>query len=54
MQDKSVQVDGNVSFENAVKMKAAGADNYVLGSSGLFLKDMSIAQAAAKMRQCIE
>ncbi len=54
MQDKSVQVDGNVSFENAIKMKQAGADNYVLGSSGLFLKDMSIAQAAAKMRQCIE
>ena len=54
MHDKSVQVDGNVSFENAVKMKAAGADNYVLGSSGLFLKDMSISDAAVKMRQCIE
>ena len=54
MSDKSLQVDGNVSFENAVKMRAAGADNFVLGSSGLFLKDISIAKAAAKMRSCIE
>lgn len=54
MSDKSLQVDGNVSFENAVKMRAAGADNFVLGSSGLFLKEMSIEQAASKMRECLE
>jgi ribulose-phosphate 3-epimerase len=48
-----VQVDGNVNFENAVKMRGAGADIFVAGSSGLFLKDMSIREAANKLKESI-
>lgn len=48
-----IQVDGNVSVENAIKMKKAGADNFVCGTAGLFRKDMSIAEAAKIMREAI-
>ncbi|BDF57519.1 ribulose-phosphate 3-epimerase [Christensenellaceae bacterium] len=51
--DVTIQVDGNVSFENASKMKAAGADNFVAGTSGIFRRDMSIAEAAAKLHSSI-
>ena len=52
--DVLIQVDGNVSFENAVKMAAAGAGNFVAGTAGLFRKDMTIQQAAARLRECIK
>lgn len=48
-----IEVDGNVSFENAVKMRAAGADIFVAGSSGLFVKGMTMEDAAAKLRESI-
>lgn len=48
-----IQVDGNVSFENAVRMAKAGAGNFVAGTAGLFRKDMSIEEGAAKLRECI-
>jgi pentose-5-phosphate-3-epimerase len=47
-------VDGNVSFENAVLMSQAGADNFVAGTAGLFRKDMRIEEAAARLRECIK
>lgn len=53
MGEKRIQVDGNVNFPNARKMRDAGADIFVLGTSGLFLKDMGIEAAAAKMRGSI-
>ena len=34
-----IEVDGNVSFENAVKMREAGADLFVCGSSSIFCGD---------------
>lgn len=34
-----IEVDGNVNFENAVKMKAAGAGIFVGGTSSIFKKD---------------
>ena len=52
-QDIPVQVDGNVNLENAEKMRKAGADIFVAGSSGLFLKDASIVDAAARLRDAI-
>lgn len=52
-QDIVIQVDGNVSFENARRMKQAGADNFVAGTAGLFRKDMTIPEAAAKLRDSI-
>lgn len=39
-----IEVDGNVSFENAVLMKKAGADIFVAGSSSIFNeKDIELA-----------
>ncbi len=51
--DISIEVDGNVTFEHAAKMRAAGADMFVGGSSGLFLSDMSIQEAAKKLYESI-
>ncbi len=48
-----IQVDGNVSFENAKKMHEAGADIYIAGTSGLFMKDMDIIAAAKRLRSAI-
>ena len=36
--DVMIEVDGNVSLENAVKMRQAGADLFVAGTSCLFQK----------------
>ncbi len=49
-----IQVDGNVSFENARIMRGAGADIFVAGTSGMFMKDLSIQEAAAQLRGAIE
>ena len=35
----SLETDGCVSFENAVKMKTAGTEIYVTGTSSVFKKD---------------
>lgn len=51
--DISIEVDGNVTFEHATQMRAAGADMFVGGSSGLFLSDMSIQEAAKKLYESI-
>ncbi len=48
-----IQVDGNVSFDNAVKMKKRGANVFVAGTSSVFNKDLSINQAVSKMREKI-
>ncbi len=49
-----VEVDGNVSFENAVKMREAGADIFVAGSSSVFKKGISPAEGIAELRRCIK
>ena len=49
-----IEVDGNVSFENAVKMHAAGADIYVAGSSSLFSKEASLAENTRRFREIID
>lgn len=49
-----IEVDGNVSFENAKLMREAGADIFVAGSSGLFRQDSTLAEAAKKLRGAIE
>lgn len=48
-----LEVDGNVSFENAQKMYEAGADIFVAGSSSLFDKSLNMQEATAKLRSCI-
>ena len=51
--DALIEVDGNVSFENAVKMRAAGADLFVCGTSSIFSKQGSIAENTARLRACV-
>ena len=52
--DMPIEVDGNVSFENAVKMHDTGADIYVCGSSSLFSKEGTLEENTARFREIIE
>lgn len=45
-----IEVDGNISPENGVKLSRAGADIFVLGTSALFLKDRDMKEAADNLR----
>lgn len=45
-----IEVDGNVSFENALKMKEAGADVFVCGSSSVFARGASVKDNIKKLR----
>lgn len=45
-----IEVDGNVSFENARLMKEAGANIFVAGTSSIFAKEGSLAENTAKLR----
>lgn len=48
-----IEVDGNVSFENAAKMSQAGADIFVAGSSSIFDRKLGIEEAAVRLREAI-
>lgn len=48
-----IEVDGNISPENGMKLSKQGADIFVLGTSALFLKDCDIKDAAEKFRQVL-
>lgn len=48
-----IEADGNVSFENAVKMHAAGADIYVAGTSSIFSKAGTLEENLKKFRKII-
>ena len=52
-EDVEIEVDGNVSFENAKLMSKAGANIFVSGSSSVFKKDMDLNESIALMRDCI-
>jgi ribulose-phosphate 3-epimerase len=49
-----ISVDGNVNADTVPDMVAAGADNLVLGSSGLFRKDKGIQEMANEIRNAID
>ena len=49
-----IEVDGNVSFENANRMSDAGANIFVAGSSSVFHKDAPLPENIAKLRTMIE
>lgn len=51
--DIEIEVDGNVSFENAKIMRAAGADIFVAGSSSVFQKKYSVEEAVLLLRESI-
>lgn len=48
-----IEVDGNINPVNAEKLSNCGAGIFVLGTSGLFLKDKSIVQAAEDLRKLL-
>jgi len=48
-----IEVDGNVSYENAKRMREAGADIFVAGTSSIFIKDADILQSASQLRKYI-
>ena len=45
-----IEVDGNVSIENAKKMKVAGADIFVAGTSSVFVPGKTIGQGMQSLR----
>ena len=49
-----IEVDGNVSFENARKMSDAGANIFVAGTSSLFQKGVPMDESVKKLRAAIE
>jgi len=49
-----IEVDGNVSFENAKRMSTAGADIFVAGSSSVFSKAAPLPENMEKLRKIIE
>lgn len=51
--DIEIEVDGNVSFENAKRMREAGADIYVAGSSSVFSKAAPLSENMEKLRKII-
>jgi ribulose-phosphate 3-epimerase len=52
-QNIEVEVDGNVSFENARIMKSEGADIFVAGSSSVFIKGRRIEDTVAELRRVV-
>ena len=48
-----IEVDGNVSFENAKLMSAAGADIFVAGTSSIYAKGGDMFANAEKLREVI-
>ncbi|MBR2861370.1 MAG: ribulose-phosphate 3-epimerase [Clostridia bacterium] len=49
-----IEVDGNVSFENAKRMKQAGANIFVAGNSSIFRSDLTIEEGIHKLREAIQ
>lgn len=49
-----IEVDGNVSFENARLLSDAGASIFVGGTSSIFKKDLSLDDAIARLRESVE
>ena len=52
--ETKIAVDGNVNEETIPQMVAAGGDILILGSSGLFKKDSSIATCVSKIKAAID
>ena len=48
-----IEVDGNVSFENAKRMSEAGANIFVAGSSSVFAKGATLAENTKRLREML-
>lgn len=49
-----IECDGNVSFENAKKMREAGANIFVAGTSSIYAKTGSFEENIQKLREAIQ
>lgn len=49
-----IEADGNVSFENAEKMRKAGVNIFVAGTSSVFRKDLSLENGIKMLREAIK
>lgn len=49
-----VSVDGNVSWENIPRMRAAGANIFVLGTSSVFQKGLARPEALARVKKLLQ
>lgn len=49
-----IEVDGNVSIENAKKMKLAGANIFVGGTSSIFRSDCSVSGGVEALRRAVD
>ncbi len=49
-----IETDGNVSFENAVKMREAGANIFVAGTSSIFNPALPLTEGIRKFREAIK
>ena len=54
LQDVRIEVDGNVSFENGAKMRGAGADMFVCGTSSLFAKVGTVEENIRRFRKALD
>ena len=52
--ETDIEVDGNVSFENARLLTDAGANIFVAGTSSVYKRDLRLEDAIAQMRKSIE
>lgn len=52
--DMVIEVDGNVSYENARLMKEAGANIFVVGTASVFSKSNTLDDGIRKMRNVIK
>ena len=52
-QHVEIEVDGNVSFENAKRMSQAGANIFVAGSSSVFSPGQSVSENTALLKRMI-
>ena len=52
--DVEIEVDGNVSIENAKLMRAAGADIFVAGTSSVFVKEQALKTGIQNLRAAIQ
>ena len=50
----NIEVDGNVSFEYGAKMRRAGADIFVCGTSSVFSKEGTLENNINMFRRCLD
>ena len=52
-EDFIIEVDGNVNYPNATRMRQMGANLFVAGSSSIFRQDKTVAEGMACLREAI-